>query len=316
MNAVRQVLLGLLSAVGSSLLVVAAMSLALAEGIRPVAVIPILTNTPSLTLAVTLAPAATTTTPAPGLTVEPTETRPFLLTATVEQPTICAVPANWQPYIVQYGDRLEDLAVQYGTTVEEIIQANCMDSASLVPGVVLYLPKLLATATVTVTLTVPPIVYQPTPAPCGPPLGWVRYTVQRGDTLYQISQSFGVSLYQLRRANCLSGSYIQAGAQLWVPNVPTRTPVPTRTSLPTATSTPEPTATETTPPPPPSWTPETPMVTDLPTDVPTEEVTPSPEVTEPVETQEPTEEPPTLEPTEEAVSTAYPAVTLEPASTP
>lgn len=63
----------------------------------------------------------------------------------------------------------------------------------------------------------------PTPAstratPCAPPANWVVYVVRRGDTLFQLSQRYGVSLAALRQANCLgSSSLIITGQRLYVP---------------------------------------------------------------------------------------------------
>ena len=75
------------------------------------------------------------------------------------------------------------------------------------------------------------------------------YIVQAGDNLYRIALSYGITYPQLQRANCMGGSTtIYAGQRLWVPNVPTRTPVPGITVIPdfpTETSTPTQTATAT-----------------------------------------------------------------------
>jgi LysM repeat protein len=100
-----------------------------------------------------------------------------------------------------------------------------------------------------------------TRAPCGPPFGWVRYTVQQGDNLYHIATMFGITTSQLQGANCLGSSItIHPGQLLWVPNRPPQTPVtpgiiisptytfPTETATeipPTPTDTLEPTSTST-----------------------------------------------------------------------
>ncbi|KAA3663652.1 MAG: LysM peptidoglycan-binding domain-containing protein [Chloroflexi bacterium] len=64
----------------------------------------------------------------------------------------------------------------------------------------------------------------------GPPSDWVKYTVQLGDTLFQLSRDLGVSIPQLQEANCLSGSIIVAGNLLYVPEIP---PSPTAIVLAT-----------------------------------------------------------------------------------
>jgi hypothetical protein len=60
-----------------------------------------------------------------------------------------------------------------------------------------------------------------TPKPqtsCGRPSGWVAYPVQSGDTLYQLSLAFGVTVTQLQNANCMGTSTIlHVGKILYVP---------------------------------------------------------------------------------------------------
>lgn len=171
-------------------------------------------------------------------------------TMTAAPPTACPPPAGWRPYTVQSGDTLESLARSYSTTPVQIGQANCLISTNLLPGTVLYLPAAPARPTATVTAT-PARTATRTTIPCGPPAGWVRYTVQAEDNLYKLSQMFGVSVSQLQQANCLGYSnIIRLGSIIYVPYTPTRTPVPpTETSaptetpteaLPSATNTPEP----------------------------------------------------------------------------
>jgi hypothetical protein len=158
----------------------------------------------------------------------------------------------------------------------------------LLPDTQIYLPPVLTATiefspTVTQTATI-------TPIPCGPPAGWVLYTIRQGDTLLQISRLFRVSVWELKNANCLTGDAIRAGAQVWVPNVPmstftytpernkSATPGVTYTTTYTVTDTTAPTMTET---PVPTETPETPTAiftdTPSPTDTPETPVPPTSE---------------------------------------
>jgi LysM repeat protein len=79
----------------------------------------------------------------------------------------------------------------------------------------------------------------------------VSYVVRSGDTLYQLSQTSGVSVSQLQQANCLSSSMIYAGKQLYLPpwsvpaNDPTSTPTTTPSSIPTVIGTATPSEIET-----------------------------------------------------------------------
>lgn len=116
-----------------------------------------------------------------------------------------------------------------------------LPSAGLTPTLTVT-PALTAVQTAIPTLT------------CAVPAGWVVYTVRAGDTLYGISQIFRVTLSQLENANCLTTTVIHVGQKLYVPYVPTSTPVlATETPVPTATTSlpatdtpiPTPTSTET-----------------------------------------------------------------------
>jgi LysM repeat protein len=128
--------------------------------------------------------------------------------------------------------------------------ANCLTAVEVPAGYTLYVPQVP-----TVTLI-----------PCGPPAGWVKnYFVQPGDTLFRIAFSFNITYPQLQRGNCMgSSTIIYIGQRLWVPNIPTRTPIPGVTIIPTfPTDTPLPTVT-TAPPtdtelPPPTLAQDTPV---------------------------------------------------------
>lgn len=291
MKSVGQLLLGLLTAAGSALIILAAASLALVEGG---------VQTAALSSPVPLQPSAT----GMGLTVTSVPTQLFTLTATRVQPTSCATPEGWVLYVVQPGDTLETIAAQVGITVEQIRKANCLTSSGLIPNTTLYLPFAKPTPTAPTALpTVLPsgvptvmatVLPSSTPIPCGPPRGWIIYIVRPGDTLFRLSLAFGISQYQLQTANCMTGTYLYAGQTLYVPNVPTR--VPSFTKTPTEQ-------------PVPSDTPETPVV------VPTTAVPPTAEPTL-TNTPEPTLEPTAQQPTASITDTpAAPIELVTPAST-
>ena len=101
---------------------------------------------------------------------------------------------------------------RYHTGVAELQQANCLQAAELMPGSVIY---------------VPPLPTQ-TPLPCGRPYGWIVYIIRPGDTLYHLSQAYGVSVASLQTANCMgSSTLLHVGDKLYVPPWATRTPSPT-----------------------------------------------------------------------------------------
>ncbi len=240
MQAIRELFTGLFAAIASSVIVLAAISLTAAEGMSFV---------PSGTQAATA-----TSAPPPAAqegaqqgeplmatpTVAPTS---FLATAVQPTTTSCAFPAGWIAYTIQAGDTVEALAEANGITAGQLAEANCLWSNDLPAGSVLYLPAPELTATPSLT-PFPPMatmIFQPTPAPCGPPFGWVRYIVQPGETLFQLSMRYGVSVPNLQAANCLgSSNYIQAGQVLYVPNVAPIWPTATFTTVATWTKTPVP----------------------------------------------------------------------------
>ncbi|HTX92941.1 MAG TPA: LysM peptidoglycan-binding domain-containing protein [Anaerolineales bacterium] len=191
---------------------------------------------------------------------------PILLPATATAtlpppPTNCPPPSGWIPYQVQPGDTLNTLSSLYGVTVAQLAQANCLLAYSLLPGVLIYVPP----------------VATPTTIPCKPPQNWLIYTVQTGDTLYRLSQAFGVTVAQLQQANCMgNSSLLRPGQKLYVPPWGTRTPSPTITVTPSLTRTPTntPTRTATVPVP----------TTVVPSDTPTDTL-------QPADTETPTEMP-------------------------
>lgn len=230
-------------------LVLGGLSLALSETYKPAPA--------TQTLQFTTAASAVDATQTPFIL--PTQTLALTVTNTVVSPSACPPPAGWIAVIVGASDTLESLALRYGTSSAVLAQANCLVTGTLTAGALLYVPSAGMTATSPVpTLYVSPIPTR-TSIPCGAPYGWVRYTVQPGDTLYHIATSYGITTEQLQRANCLgSSTTIRIGQLLWVPNLPTRTPTfeppyftptvePTEPFTETVmpfTTTPEPTATD------------------------------------------------------------------------
>ena len=231
MQALRQLGGGVIIAIVSVVLVLGGISLAIAETLPPKAVPTQIAPTLSLNFP----------TPTPTLEIAtqqnetPTETATATasLTATILSPTPCTPPGGWIAIIASPNDTIYTLAQRYNTTTDILRAGNCLSSINL-PAGYFYVPPVVATAIV---------------IPCGPPIGWVKtHTVQSGDNLYRIALSYGITYPQLQAANCMGSSVlIYAGQKLWVPNVPTLTPVPGVTIIPDfPTETPSPTATSTT----------------------------------------------------------------------
>ncbi len=293
MKPFNQLILGILAAIGTGVLVLSAISLSLTEGQSLTSVV---VSPTSIQLSVT---------PVEGNTA----VIPLKPSATLTQSlsTLCPPPEGWRSYVVQPGDALSELATRSGLHVAQLRAANCLLSTQLLSGTIIFLPPSAPTNTVppapptteplpTSAVTLPTAQAQPTARPtntsipCGPPSGWVLYTVQPNDTLYRLSQAYGISVYQLQRANCLSGTLIQAGTRIYVPYVIIRTPVPTftqaatqtpsSTSAPVETNTPSVTATNAG-----TFTPTdtnvptqpTPTIAEVPTDTPVPTFTNTPE---------------------------------------
>lgn len=162
-----------------------------------------------------------TATLGPTSTATPTATstamaEPTLIPGMVDR---CVAPDGWTPYNVRPGDTLFSLSLEHGAGVEAIKIGNCMTTEVIVPGDVIYLP------------TAP----LPTPRHCvGPPLDWILYIVQPGDTMYSLARTRGVTVFDVLLANCLESVYLYAGTPLYLP--PTGpSPIPAGTPLPGST---------------------------------------------------------------------------------
>ncbi len=92
-------------------------------------------------------------------------------------------PANSFPYTIKAGDTLYFLAIRYNTTVDAIMALNPgINPENLQIGQVICIPE----------KTVSPM------PPC--PHGFY-YTIRQGDTIYLLSQRFGVSVDAILNAN-------------------------------------------------------------------------------------------------------------------
>lgn len=107
--------------------------------------IPTLKPSPTRTLTPRIA-TATLVVEATGILPTPTPAFSITATANVNDPRppgcMVPIPASWQPYTVQQGDRVFRLAMDYGTTVTEIAAVNCLPNPRLLQvGQILLLPS-------------------------------------------------------------------------------------------------------------------------------------------------------------------------------
>jgi LysM repeat protein len=203
MRPLRQVFLGLITALASIALLLGGFSLSLVEGNKlgpeasgqppSTSTRESFTATPIIftpTRQAFPSPMASSTPPPPSAT-------PSLPPA----PTSCPTPAGWVPYQVQPGDSFDSLAARYSLSPAELGQANCNWSLEMLPGGIIYVPP-------AATPTIPR---------CGPPSNWVKHIVRRGETLYGLSKTYGTTVADLQRANCLTGNSIRTGQVLFIP---------------------------------------------------------------------------------------------------
>lgn len=116
---------------------------------------------PTATAFETFTPASTSTEPA-TLTMTVTSTASATLTPTQTSsptPTACVKTSYWPQLTVQAGDWLSSIARATGSTVAELIQANCLTTTVIYPGQILYVPR-LPVPTVTPTATSVPTYFQ------------------------------------------------------------------------------------------------------------------------------------------------------------
>jgi len=104
-------------------------------------------------------------------------------------------PVGSNLYVVKKGDSLWSIANQFGITVDELINANNLQSNLLNIGQ---------------TLTIPQEVEQPSG-------DFEIYTVQKGDSLYKIANQFDVSIDDIIELNKLGTTSLSINQQLLIP---------------------------------------------------------------------------------------------------
>lgn len=127
------------------------------------------TRAPQTTIVVIPSSTPVTATREPAVTSSTTPTqRPAA--SLVPTSTPCRPPQGWQPYVVQSGETLFEIGLRYGLLVNEIMEANCLESANIGAGDVLRVPpvtpRVTATARVETTPTTAPQLTL-TPGPTG-----------------------------------------------------------------------------------------------------------------------------------------------------
>ena len=111
-------------------------------------------------------------------------------------------------YTVEKGDTLYGIANKFSTTVQDIKKINNLTTNTLLPGQQIYIPT---PSTPTPT--------QPTnpPVPQEPETPYLIYTIQRGDSLWKISQKYDIPVNDIIAFNNLSSANLQIGDELRIP---------------------------------------------------------------------------------------------------
>ncbi len=142
--------------------------------------------------------------------------------AAPEEPVEAApasAPTNTGTYTVRKGDYLTKLAREQGVSVAQLLAWNQLESETVVPGQRLLL-RASAVAEAAPEAPRPPAkaLAKNTPTAPSQPLGPPKvHRVQAGDTLFNISRRFKVTVQTLRELNNLTSDEVQLGQKLLVP---------------------------------------------------------------------------------------------------
>ncbi|MAT51256.1 MAG: lytic transglycosylase [Porticoccaceae bacterium] len=134
----------------------------------------------------------------PGRLLIPTEQANEFLDKLAETPL-----APWRPtenYVVKQGDTLSTIAARHQMNLQELVELNGLETSLLQIGQTIRIPRPYTRAVSTDAAD-----------------NAATYTVQQGDSLWQIAQRHGISVDQLRQLNGLAkGALIRPRQQLIV----------------------------------------------------------------------------------------------------
>lgn len=116
---------------------------------------------------------------------------------------------QWQPYQVKSGDTLGAIAKRYGISVAALQKLNNLTSNNIRIGQNLLIPRSDTTAAAQQT--------QLAEASAQTPATAVKHQIQRGDTLWDLSRKYDVTVAQIREWNKLAaGAPLREGQQLTI----------------------------------------------------------------------------------------------------
>lgn len=127
-------------------------------------------------------------------------------TSPVEPTPVAATYGQTDVYIVQKGDMLSQLAVDFDTTTANLVEMNGLSNPDvLYVGQELRVPAGAGKS-------------KSTSKPTGSIKKGGAYTIQKGDTLSGIALAAGVAIDDLRQLNGINGDKIMAGEELDIPS--------------------------------------------------------------------------------------------------
>ncbi len=123
-----------------------------------------------------------------------------------------AAAADPLVHTVAKGETLYGIARRYDVSVDALMKANeIRDATRVVAGMRLAIPGAEAPGT-----AAPATPVSPTPAPA-PEAAPRAHTVKKGETLYGIARTYGLTVEAIAKENGLSGSSIRVGQSLRLP---------------------------------------------------------------------------------------------------
>lgn len=117
---------------------------------------------------------------------------------TIGQVLLLKKPESNEYYIVQKGDTLYSIAKNNQVSIEDIIEANSLTTSNLIVGQELYIPTIKQEEVIVSD-------------------EFEFYNVQKGDSLWQISKKFNITVPELIDINNLQDLTIQIGQTLIIP---------------------------------------------------------------------------------------------------
>lgn len=149
----------------------------------------------------------TPTTPITPTATVPPPAEPISATPTVSMESGCNQGLDGGiVYIVRRGDTLASLARKSGVSIETLRLVNCLTHDQLIQGQQLFLPQGSE-------------VSAPFDSGCARPSNWKMYKIAPGDTLPKLAHTYGTSVYQIMKANCLENPELIAAGEIVLPNV-------------------------------------------------------------------------------------------------